>query len=90
MDWAFMVVMIVAIVTIGNIVRARMGIQKDARGNDYVAHDPAASAEARRLQDEVRALKDRIAVLERVITDNHSSVSLEREIEKLRDGTSER
>jgi uncharacterized protein YlxW (UPF0749 family) len=84
MDWAFMVVAIVAIVTIGNIVRAKMGIQKDSRGNDYVAHDPAASAEARRLEQEVRTLKDRIAVLERVITDNHSSVSLDREIEKLR------
>lgn len=85
MDWAFMVVMIVAIVTVGNIVRARMGIRKDGRGHDYVAHDPAASAEARRLEQEVRTLKDRIAVLERVITDNHSSVSLDREIEKLRD-----
>ncbi|WP_439571072.1 hypothetical protein [Sphingomonas sp.] len=85
MDWAFMVVAIVAIVTIGNIVRAKMGIQKDGRGNDYVAHDPAASAEARCLEQEVRTLKDRIAVLERVITDNHSSVSLDREIEKLRD-----
>ena len=86
MDWAFMVVMIVAIVTVGNIVRAKMGIQKDRRGHDYVAHDPAASAEARRLEQEVRTLKDRIAVLERVITDNHSSSSLDREIEKLRDG----
>jgi uncharacterized protein YlxW (UPF0749 family) len=86
MDWAFMVVMIVAIVTVGNIVRAKMGIQKDGRGNDYVANDPTASAEARRLEQEVRTLKDRIAVLERVITDNHSTVSLDREIEKLRDG----
>ncbi|HEV7290674.1 hypothetical protein K9B35_05035 [Sphingomonas sp. R647] len=86
MDWAFMVVMIVAIVTVGNIVRAKMGIQKDGRGNDYVANDPAVSAEARRLEQEVRTLKDRIAVLERVITDNHSTVSLDREIEKLRDG----
>lgn len=84
MDWAFMVVAIVAIVTVGNIVRAKMGIQKDSHGNDYVPHDPAASAEARRLEQEVRTLKDRIAVLERVITDNHSSVSLDREIEKLR------
>lgn len=85
MDWAFMVVMIVAIVTVGNIVRARMGIQKGRDGNDYVAHTPAASAEARRLQDEVRMLKDRIAVLERVITDNHSASDLDREIAKLRE-----
>lgn len=86
MDWAYMVVTIVAIVTVGKIVRARMGIRQDARGNDYLPHDPGAAAEARRLEQEVRALKDRIAVLERVITDNHASVSLDREIEKLRDG----
>ena len=80
-----MVVGIVLVVTIGQIVRAKMGIRRDGENGDYVANDPAASAEARRLYDEVRTLKDRIAVLERVITDNHSSVSLDREIEKLRD-----
>lgn len=85
MDWAPMVVAIVLIVTIGNIVRARMGIRKHRDGYDYVASNSASGAEARRLQEEVRALKDRIQVLERVITDNHSSSSLDREIEKLRD-----
>lgn len=80
-----MVVGIVLIVTIGSIIRAKMGVRKDGRGNEFFAHDGAAPAEARRLQEEVRILKDRIAVLERVITDNHSSSNLDREIEKLRD-----
>lgn len=87
MDWAFMVVAIVLIVTVGNIVRAKMGIRRDKWGNEHQVNDGGANAaEARRLQEEVRTLKDRISVLERVITDNHSSTNLDREIEKLRDG----
>jgi len=39
--------------------------------------------ENQRLREEVRALKDRIAVLERIATD--SSTNLDREIEALRD-----
>lgn len=81
-----MVIGIVLIVTIGSIVRAKMGVRKDKWGNEFTAPTGADAAEARRLEQEVRTLKDRIAVLERVITDNHSSVSLDREIEKLRDG----
>jgi hypothetical protein len=34
---------------------------------------------------EVRALKERVAVLEKIITDNHSSNNLAEEIERLRD-----
>ena len=85
MDWAPMVVAIVLIVTVGNIVRAKMGIRRDRHGDEHFVEPGASGADARRLQEEIRTLKDRIAVLERVITDNHSSVSLDREIEKLRD-----
>lgn len=42
----------------------------------------AAGPEADRLRDEVKVLKDRIAVLERIATDK--SVMLDREIEELR------
>ncbi len=83
-----MVLGIIAIVTIGGIIRAKMGIRRDMWGNEHLPEPKGnanASAEARRLQDEVRALKERIAVLERVITDNHSVSNLDREIEKLRD-----
>ena len=38
-----------------------------------------------RAREEMRAMKDRIAVLERVITDNHGSLDLDRQIEQLRD-----
>lgn len=80
-----MVIGIVLIVTIGSIIRAKLGVRRDRHGNEHFVSDGAASAEARRLNDEVRTLKDRIQVLERVITDTHSSSSLDREIERLRD-----
>ena len=76
-----MVVLIVAIVTIGSIIRAKHGVRKDRHGNDVVV---PYGAENRQLRDEVKQLKERIAVLERLVTDNNSAVALDREIEKLR------
>jgi hypothetical protein len=43
----------------------------------------AADPESARLRDEVKALRERIQVLERIATDKESQ--LEREIERLRD-----
>lgn len=45
--------------------------------------EPPVDGEADRLRGEVRSLKDRIAVLERIATDK--SARLEREIDELRD-----
>ena len=81
-----MVVGIVLIVSVASVIRAKMGVRKDKWGNEHHVNDGANAAEARRLQEEVRTLKERISVLERVITDNHSASNLDREIEKLRDG----
>lgn len=81
-----MVVAIVVVVTIGGVLRARYGVSKDRHGNDYNLRDDRAAEENQRLRGEITGLKDRIAVLERVITDNEgTSRSLDREIEKLRD-----
>jgi hypothetical protein len=71
-----MVVAIVAIVMIANVLKARY---RAGHGTT-----PADTGEARQLRQEIAQLKERISVLERVITDNHSSNSLEQEIEKLR------
>ena len=80
-----MVVGIVLIVTIGSIVRAKHGIRRDHKGGDYfVATD---NAETKALQAEIRSLKDRIQVLERIATDNNRAVTLDQEIEKLRDSS---
>ena len=73
-----MVVLIVAITAIASVFRAKYGIRKDRDGNEVPIVDPDAG----RMRDEIRALKDRIAVLERIATDGSSS--LDREIEQLR------
>ena len=76
-----MVVVIVAIVMIAGVLRGRYGPRR--RGRHERDDAPTAVAENSRLKEEVQALRDRIAVLERITVEKESS--LEREIEKLRD-----
>ena len=73
-----MVVLIIAIVTIGKVFSSRRR-GKDA-GTDIIQANPDNT----RMREEVKMLKDRIAVLERITTDNNSASALDREIEKLR------
>lgn len=75
-----MVVMIVAIVMVAGIIRAKMGGHRHSRSDE---HGPRDAAEAQRLRDEVKQLKERLQVLERITVEKESS--LEREIERLRD-----
>ena len=79
-----MVVAIVLIVSIAGVLRARYGIRRDAGGNEYFTNDPQLAQENAALRKELRAIKDRVAVLERLATDNHKAVELDREIERLR------
>ena len=54
----------------------------------YAAEDRKrvlADPEADRLRDEVRQLRERVQVLERVVTDTHPAADLDRRIERLRD-----
>ena len=64
---------IVAIVMLASVIKTISKHNSKARGPD---------PEADRLREEVKVLKDRIAVLERIATDK--SVMLDREIEELR------
>ncbi|WP_010186119.1 hypothetical protein [Sphingomonas sp. PAMC 26605] len=82
-----MVVAIIVVVTIGRVAMARYGVVRSRHGEDLrFRDDPAAQAENDRLRDELRAMKERLAVLERLATDsNDSGARLDREIEKLRD-----
>jgi cell division protein FtsB len=77
-----MVVGIVLIVTVGSIIRARHGIVRTKGGYQRLADN---SAETQALQAEIKTLKERIQVLERIATDNNRALSLDAEIEKLRD-----
>lgn len=77
-----MVVLIVAIVSWSRLQRAKYVHAQTA---------PAEGADTERLAGEIRALKDRIAVLERIVTDGDHvrGIALEREIEALRDARGE-
>ena len=83
MDPFSMVVAIVLITAIAGVIRskhkAQAGLVEDEHGNTKRLSDPDAD----RLRDEVRSLKDRVAVLERIATDKTNR--LESEIEALRD-----
>ncbi len=90
-----MVIAIVAIVTIGNVVRtrqmARYGIRDSSmgrmfrrgRGGNEDGAEAIETAETLRLRDEVKELKERLKVLERITVEKENSLS--REIEQLRD-----
>jgi uncharacterized protein YlxW (UPF0749 family) len=80
-----MTVLIVAIVAIASVFRAKYGVVRTRKGEEYVGHlrdDPVAKADKERMAQEIRALKERVATLERIATD--SSSALDREIEQLR------
>lgn len=76
-----MVVLIVAITAIASVMRARYGVVRRGKGEDFVRPD---NGENDRLREELRALKERVAVLERIATENDRGLSLDREIEALR------
>ena len=74
-----MVAIIVVAVMIASVLRAKYGHSRH-RG---VEADPREHAENMRLRDEVKELKERLKVLERITVEKEST--LEREIERLRD-----
>ena len=77
-----MVVLIVFIVMIGNVLRARAGYRRRGRsGEDAVPAEERA--ETMRLREEVKALKERIHVLERIAVEKEDTLT--RQIEELRD-----
>ena len=75
-----MVIMIVLIVMIASVFRARYGGGRSGKRQGHVGHD---DAETQRLREEVKQLKERLQVLERITVEKENS--LEREIEQLRD-----
>ncbi len=85
------VLAIIVIATIGKILQAMLGHrgngdgreQRRFRGRRNFVDAPEDDGETRRLKEEVRALKDRLQVLERITVEKESS--LNREIDSLRD-----
>ncbi|WP_017668011.1 hypothetical protein [Sandarakinorhabdus sp. AAP62] len=77
-----MVVMIVAIVTIGKVLSSRYGSKELRRTAKGELAPPQDNGENQRLQAEVARLNDRIRVLERLATDPAKRLS--DEIESLK------
>jgi cell fate (sporulation/competence/biofilm development) regulator YlbF (YheA/YmcA/DUF963 family) len=84
-----MVVAIILIITVGKIVqtkqKAKHGIVEDQDFMGTKTHRLLNGAETQKMQDEIKALKERIQVLERIATDNNNANDLNRQIEELRD-----
>tara|TARA_R110002033_G_scaffold68893_2_gene120129 strand:+ start:123 stop:386 length:264 start_codon:yes stop_codon:yes gene_type:complete len=80
-----MVFGIVLVVMIASVLRARYnakhGVIKDKDGNYRIDQN----ADGGRLEEEVKYLKERVAVLEKIATDDRGARELQNEIEKLRD-----
>jgi hypothetical protein len=83
-----MVVAIVLIVTIGKVLssryKARHGIVEDEDMLGNKTQRLLGNDDTKSMQDEIRTLKDRIQVLERIATDNNSTSDINRQIEELR------
>jgi hypothetical protein len=73
------IIAIVAIVMIATVLKARYSAQRHSRREA----GPRDEAETLRLREEVKQLKERLHVLERITTEKENSLS--REIEELRD-----
>jgi hypothetical protein len=84
-----MVVAIVLIVTVGKVLssryKARHGIIEDEDMMGNKTQRLIGNQDTGAMQDEIRTLKERIQVLERIATDNSSANDINRQIEALRE-----
>ncbi len=84
-----MVVAIVLIATIGKVLsskyKAQNGIVEDVDMMGNVKQRVIESGDAQKMQNEIKVLKERIQVLERIATDNSSANDINRQIEALRE-----
>ncbi len=84
-----MVVAIVLIATIGKVLsskyKAQNGIVEDVDMMGNTKQRVIENADTHKMQDEIRLLKERIQVLERIATDNSSANDINRQIEALRE-----
>ena len=78
-----MVIMIVTIVMIGSVLSAYIGGKYRRRHRHEEAPSPRDDEERRRLHEEVKSLRERLAVIERITVEKENSLA--REIEQLRD-----
>lgn len=84
----FFILLIVGIVTLGWVAverqRTHKGITRDWMGNETM-NDRGSDEEKALLKREVKELRERVKVLERIATDGRDTKRLSDEIDKLRD-----
>ncbi|WP_174298709.1 hypothetical protein [Sphingomonas bacterium] len=73
-----MVVAIVVVVMVARVLRDRYRAQA-------AMPPPQADDDLRRMAEEMARLRERVQVLERVVTDGHQASDLDRQIDRLRD-----
>lgn len=90
-SWAIVVIVAILVWGVIEFVKASKGITTDEYGNETIAsgHDPRTAAELEAAQREVADLKERVKVLERIVTDANSGEARQQaqiaaEIEALR------
>lgn len=85
----FMIVMIVLIVSIASVLRAKLrakhGIIEDRHGRQQFIASQQDDGSKAELLKELETLRERVKVLERIATDERQSRSIAAEIEALRD-----
>ena len=85
MNWAFAVVLIVALVCVAEVLkakyRAKNGVALDWMGGEKPMAPPVNPA----LEREVVELRERVKVLERIATEERETKLLSAEIESLRE-----
>lgn len=83
-----MVVAIVLIATVGKVLssryKAKHGIIEDEDVMGNKTQRLIGNSDTKAMQDEIRTLKERIQVLERIATENNSAHDINRQIEELR------
>ena len=89
--WAMVVIVAIIVWGVVAYAKARAGIVTDEDGNEKIAprDDGRSAAELEAARAELASLKERVKVLERIATDEHSGNARERaritaEIEALR------
>ncbi len=75
-----MVVLIVGMVMLASVLKARYGYRRRRGG---IEKSPEDQTESLRLKEEVKQLKERLHVLERIAVDKEDTLT--RQIEELRD-----
>lgn len=84
-----MVVAIVAIVMFAKVMSARYRYRQSGGYDSLMDNNERAAlvdnSETVALKNEVKALRERIVVLERIATDNHDAMRIDEEIARLRD-----